>query len=117
MWNTYVWVESADDTTAKVRAAGGSVVMEAFDVMDARRIAIFTDPEGAAFCVWQAKEQKGARVVNEPGSLTFNGPNTREVDGAKSFYGSVFGWDHAGPRRRRDVDVAGLRRRPRARQP
>jgi predicted enzyme related to lactoylglutathione lyase len=92
MWNTYVWVESADDTAAKVRDAGGGVVMEPFDVMDAGRMAVFTDPEGAAFCVWQAKEQKGARIVNEAGSLNFNGLATRDVEGAKSFYGSVFGW-------------------------
>jgi len=92
MWNTYVWVESADDTAAKVRDTGGSVVMAPFDVMDSGRMAVFTDREGAAFCVWQAKEHKGARIVNEPVSLTFNGLNTRDVDGAKSFYGSVFGW-------------------------
>jgi predicted enzyme related to lactoylglutathione lyase len=61
--------------------------------MDAGRMAVFTDPEGAAFCVWQAKEHKGARIVNEPGSLNFNGLNTRDVEGAKSFYGSVFGWE------------------------
>jgi uncharacterized protein len=92
MWNTYVWVASADDTAAKVPDAGGSVVMEPFDVMDSGRMAVFADPEGAAFCVWQAKEHRGARIVNEHGSLNFNGLNTRDVDGAKSFYGSVFGW-------------------------
>src|SRR5207249_912832 len=32
MWNTYVWVDSADETAAKVRDAGGGVVMEPFDV-------------------------------------------------------------------------------------
>jgi len=73
--------------------------MEPFDVMDAGRMAVFTDPEGAAFCVWQAKENKGARLVNDPGSLNFNGLNTRDVEGAKSFYGSVFGW--------RTLDVGG----------
>src|SRR5918995_6369737 len=31
MWNTYFWVESADDATSKVRDAGGRVVMEPFD--------------------------------------------------------------------------------------
>ncbi len=92
MWNSYVWVESADDTASKVRDAGGGVLMEPFDVMGAGRMAVFTDPEGAAFCVWEAKEHRGARVVNEPGSLNFNGLNTRDVEGAKSFYGSVFGW-------------------------
>ena len=92
MWNTYVWVESADEAASKVRDAGGRVVSEPFDVMDAGRMAVFTDPEGAAFCVWQAKEHRGARIVNENGSLNFNDLNTRDVEGAKSFYGSVFGW-------------------------
>jgi predicted enzyme related to lactoylglutathione lyase len=92
MWNTYVSVESADETASKVRDAGGTTLMEPFDVMDAGRMAVFADPEGAAFCVWQAKQHKGARIVNEAGSLNFNGLNTRDVEGAKSFYGSVFGW-------------------------
>jgi uncharacterized protein len=92
MWNTYVAVESADETASKVRAAGGEVMMEPFDVMDAGRMGVFTDPEGAVLCVWQAKENKGLGIVNEHGTLSFNGLNTRDVDGAKRFYGSVFGW-------------------------
>ena len=92
MWNTYIWVESADETASKVTDAGGHVVTEPFDVMDAGRMAVFADPEGAVFCAWQAKEHKGAQIVNEPGSLNFNTLNTRDADGAKSFYGSVFGW-------------------------
>jgi predicted enzyme related to lactoylglutathione lyase len=93
MWNTYIWVENADETAAKVRDAGGKVVTEPFDVMAAGRMAVFTDPEGAAFCVRQANQHKGAQIVNEHGSLNFNGLNTRDLDGAKTFYGSVFGWD------------------------
>jgi uncharacterized protein len=92
MWNTYVSVESADQTASAVLDARGKVLIEPFDVMNAGRMAVFADPEGAAFCVWQPKEHKGARIVNEAGSLNFNGLNTRDVDGAKSFYGSVFGW-------------------------
>jgi uncharacterized protein len=92
VWNTYIWVESADDAAAKVRSAGGNVVMEPFDVMDAGRMAVCTDPEGAAFFVWQAKQQKGAQIVNEHGSVNFNGLNTRDIEGAKRFYGAVFGW-------------------------
>jgi predicted enzyme related to lactoylglutathione lyase len=92
MWNSYIWVESADEAASAVRDAGGSVLMEPFDVMDAGRMAVFADPEGAAFCVWQAKQHRGAQVVNENGSLNFNGLATRDIEGAKSFYGSVFGW-------------------------
>ena len=92
-WNTYIWVDSADDAAARVRAAGGTVLMEPFDVMSAGRMAVFADPEGAQFRVWQAGEHRGARIVNEPGSLNFNGLNTGDVDGAKAFYGAVFGWE------------------------
>jgi predicted enzyme related to lactoylglutathione lyase len=92
MWNTYVWVDSADEAASKVRDAGGGVVMQPFDVMDAGRMAVFTDPEGAAFWVLEARQHKGARLVNDPGSLNFNGLNTRDVEAARSFYGSVFGW-------------------------
>ena len=60
--------------------------------MDAGRTAVLADPEGAVFCVWQASEHKGARIVNEPGSLNFNVLTTREPEAAKRFYGDVFGW-------------------------
>jgi predicted enzyme related to lactoylglutathione lyase len=92
MWNTYVWVESTDATAAKVRDAGGKTLMEPFDVMDAGRMAVFADPEGAVFCVWQANRHRGARVVNEHGALNFNALNTRDAESAKTFYGAVFGW-------------------------
>jgi predicted enzyme related to lactoylglutathione lyase len=92
MWNTYFWVDSADEAASKVRAAGGDVMREPFDFMDACRMAVFTDPEGATFGVWEAKGHNGARLVNDPGAVVFNGLNTRDVEGARSFYGSVFGW-------------------------
>src|SRR5690348_2707569 len=92
MWNTYIWVESADATAVKVRDAGGKTLMEPFDVRDAGRMAVFADPEGAVFCVWQANRHNGARVVNEHGALNFNNLNTREVAGARAFYRAVFGW-------------------------
>jgi hypothetical protein len=64
-WNTYVWVENADEAAAKVRDAGGRVVTDPFDVFDAGRMAVLTDPEGVAFCVWQAMRHKGAQFVPE----------------------------------------------------
>ena len=91
-WNTYIWVDSADDTAAKVKEAGGSVITEPFDVMSSGRMAGFTDPEGAVFYVWQANEHKGSQVVNEHGTNNFNNLNTRDLEGAKAFYGAVFGW-------------------------
>jgi len=91
-WNSYIWVQSADDTATKVRDAGGQVLMEPFDVMEAGRMACFADPEGAVFFAWQANQHKGARIVNEHGSLNFNNLETRDVAAASAFYGAVFGW-------------------------
>jgi predicted enzyme related to lactoylglutathione lyase len=93
MWNTYVWVDSADATAERVRAAGGVVVAEPFDIFDSGRMAVFADTEGAVFGVWQPREHRGATVVNEHGSLNFNDLHTRDVEGAKAFYGAVFGWE------------------------
>jgi predicted enzyme related to lactoylglutathione lyase len=56
-------------------------------------MAWFTDPEGAGFGVWQPNQHRGAAVVNEPGSLNFNGLHGRDQEGAKAFYGAVFGWE------------------------
>ena len=92
-WDTYVWVADADEAAAKVGAAGGSVVRETIDIGDAGRTALCADPDGAAFCLWQGKEHRGATVVNEPGSLNFNDLNTRDLDRARHFYGAVFGWE------------------------
>ena len=93
VWNTYVWVEDADETAAKVRAAGGSVLVGPGEVGEAGRMAVVADPSGASFSLWQPGRHRGAAVVNEPGSLNFNHLNTRDTEGAREFYGAVFGWE------------------------
>ena len=92
MWNTYIWVESADATADRARDAGGTIVMDAFDVMDAGRMAVIADTDGAVFCAWEARNHKGSRVVNEHGAVNFNNLATRDPDAAARFYGAVFGW-------------------------
>ena len=92
-WNTYVWVADADETAAKVRAAGGGIIVEPGDVGENGRSGVFTDTSGARFLVWEAKGHRGATVVNEPGSLNFNTLETPDVEGAQAFYGAVFGWE------------------------
>ena len=79
VWTTYVNVDSADDTAAKVKASGGMVFMEPFDVMDVGRMAIVADAGGAALGLWQPKAHRGAGIVNDssgardPISLTRDG--------------------------------------------
>jgi uncharacterized protein len=92
-WNTYIWTESADDTVSKVTEAGGSVVIEPFDRLDAARIAVVADPAGAVFGLWQPGEHRGARLVNEPGAWSMSQLNTGDTEAAKAFYSAVFGWE------------------------
>lgn len=91
-WSSYVSVEDADATAAKVRDAGGTVLAEPMDVMELGRMAVFADPTGAVFGVWQPGTFIGAEIVNEPNSLSWNELNTRDTAAARDFYGAVFGW-------------------------
>ena len=64
------------------------------DVPNTGRMAFFQDPEGAAFGVWQGGEHPGFGIFNEPGSVGWNDLMTRDLEGAKSFYGKVFGFSY-----------------------
>jgi uncharacterized protein len=89
-WNTYIAVDSVDDTVTKVEAAGGHVAMQPFDVMDAGRMAFVLDPGGAAVAFWQAGQHIGASLVNEPGTITWNELITADPS-AVAFYEQVLG--------------------------
>jgi len=97
VWATYVSVADADDTAAKVKDAGGNVMVEPMDVMDIGRMAFFGDPTGAAFGIWQPKSFAGADLVNEPNSLCWNEVLTRDAAADQAFYPAVFGWTAGKP--------------------
>lgn len=92
-WNTYVAVTSADEAAGRAGAAGGTVVVEPFDVGEAGRMAVLADREGAVVCVWQAGASIGSERVNEHGSVNFNALHTNDRETAAAFYGPVFGWE------------------------
>jgi predicted enzyme related to lactoylglutathione lyase len=92
VWATYIAVANADAAAAKVTAAGGQTLVPPMDVLDVGRMAVFTDPVGAAFSVWQAGTHPGAELVNEPGTWSWSELLTTDVPASKAFYGAVFGW-------------------------
>jgi predicted enzyme related to lactoylglutathione lyase len=92
-WNTYIWVDSADTVARNVRIAGGTVLVEPLTVLDAGRMAKCADPEGAVFFLWEPGRHRGAQIVNEPNSWDWSDLNTRDLEGARAFYGAVFGWE------------------------
>ncbi|MET7750062.1 VOC family protein [Micromonospora sp. NPDC005367] len=91
-WMPYLATDDAEATCQRVTAAGGWILSEPIDVPGSRRTALLADPAGASFGVWQSLGMPGAEVFDVPGSLTWPELATREWDGAKEFYGSVFGW-------------------------
>jgi uncharacterized protein len=91
-WNTYISVEDAAATMDKVRAAGGTVIVEPLEVMGMGKMAIFDDPTGATCGVWEPGSFVGAELVNEDGAFGWNELGTRDVSAAREFYGAVFGW-------------------------
>ena len=95
IWSTYVATDDADAVVARATEAGGMVIVEPMDVMDAGRMAFVVHPAGGAVGVWQANRHTGAELVNEPGALTWNQLHTRDLEGAAAFYDAVFGWKTA----------------------
>jgi predicted enzyme related to lactoylglutathione lyase len=91
-WNSYVSVESADAAAERAGSLGATIVAQPFDVMEAGRMAVIQDPQGAFLMVWQPGRHIGAGLVNAPGALSWNELATPDPDAAATFYGELFGW-------------------------
>jgi uncharacterized protein len=88
-WAVVFATDDADATAAKVESNGGAVVMAPMDVMDSGRMAVFADPTGAMFTVWQPRGHQGAEVTHQPGSMTWAELSTSDVNAVKDFYPAV----------------------------
>jgi predicted enzyme related to lactoylglutathione lyase len=95
-------VENADATVEKAKSAGGSAIMEPFDVPEVGRLAVLKDPQGAVFAVIQPSMEGQPDTPPATGTFVWDELTTTDVDGAKSFYGDVFGWTF------HDEDMGGM---------
>ena len=93
-WSTYISVDDADAISRAIQENGGTMIAEPMAVASYGRLAIFTDPEGAFFGIWEPADFAGAELVNEPGTVGWNELGTRDPAAAKQFYGAVFGWEY-----------------------
>ena len=78
-WNTYIWVDSADETAAKVREAGGSVLSEPFDIFDSGRMAFVRRPRGRGvrrLAAEPAPRRAGRQRAGQPSTSTTSTPAT-----------------------------------------
>ncbi|MCA1647245.1 MAG: VOC family protein, partial [Chloroflexi bacterium] len=91
-WTSYISSPNAEETARKVTEAGGKVLSAPMQVMEEGTMAVFQDPTGGAFAVWQAARMKGAELVNKPNSMGWNELATRDMPAATAFYTRVFPW-------------------------
>jgi uncharacterized protein len=91
-WLSFISVDNLDATTEQVQAAGGTVLMSPFDVMDSGRTSVIQDPTGAVFSLWEARNHIGAGYVNMPGALIWNELLTNDIAAAAGFYTKLLGW-------------------------
>ena len=91
VWTVYLCTDDADKTADLVAEAGGGVHAAPMDVATEGRMALFTDPAGALFGVWQPGDHKGAQIVQSDGALAWAELSSRDKDAAIPFYTSVFG--------------------------
>jgi len=92
-WLSFVSVESADATVERARELGGTVHGEAFDVLDAGRMALVEDSTGAMLAAWEPRRHIGASRVNDPGCMAWNELQSQDPETAASFYAGLFGWE------------------------
>ncbi len=92
MWQSYVTVEDVDATAARAAELGAHVHAGPFDVMEAGRMAVIQDPQGAFFMLWQPKRHIGAELVNGPGLLSWNELASPDLEAAVAFYRELLGW-------------------------
>lgn len=92
-WTTYVVVHDADETEAAVVANGGATLIAPRNVVDSGRTALLADPTGAVFAIWQPGEHQGADLLGMAGSLCWTQLASRNIEAAKRFYSTVFGWE------------------------
>ena len=94
LWSIYLAAGDLNAIAAKAKKAGGQCMMEPIEVMSAGRLAFTTDPTGAPFDIWQAGPHRGVGVYDEMGALVCTELMTRDYEGAKAFYGDVFGFTY-----------------------
>jgi predicted enzyme related to lactoylglutathione lyase len=90
-WMVYIGTDDADALSAKVKAAGGTVIAPPMEVADQGRIAVFQDPSGAFIAAWQPIAM-GGFGTGGPNTFGWAELNARGIEKAVPFYAAVFGW-------------------------
>ncbi len=101
-WTLSFASSDVSETAEAIRAAGGTIVVEPFDMGDLGQLCVADDVAGARFAVWNGGDENGFAYVGAPGGLAWVDLRSTDPDAAREFYRRVFGYeftplDMAGP--------------------
>jgi predicted enzyme related to lactoylglutathione lyase len=92
VWNIYFASSDPVATAARIRDAGGQLIMGPMEIGTFGTMLMAADPGGAVFGVWQAGSHTGFATTGEPGSYVWTELYTRDAEQADAFYEAVFGY-------------------------
>jgi predicted enzyme related to lactoylglutathione lyase len=92
-WMSNVFVDDVDASAALVAKLGGHIEEEPKDIPTVGRVALVTDPQGAAIALFKP-EGAGMALHDDtkPGEFDWNELLTTDKSAAFSFYSQLFGW-------------------------
>ncbi|GAB3564216.1 VOC family protein [Spelaeicoccus albus] len=90
-WGIHVNTVDAQATSAAVARAGGKALSDVMEIGSMGLNAMFADPAGSEFGIWQAKEFAGCSVMAAVGAPCWFELGTSDYDSAVEFYGQVLG--------------------------
>ena len=95
-WLFYIGVDDVDASIAKIEAAGGSVLMPAWDIPGIGRLAMVADPQGISFYIMRGASDASSTAFERTGmgKCNWNELSTPDQAGANAFYATVFGWTY-----------------------
>jgi uncharacterized protein len=96
-WIGYVAVPDVDASAMEAEALGGKVLQPPFEVPDVGRIAVISDPQGAAIAIFtpQGGTPKPEGMPNV-GEFSWHELTTTDHARAYDFYQKLFGWEKTG---------------------
>ncbi|WP_369216750.1 VOC family protein [Streptomyces flavofungini] len=102
VWTVYLATPDAAALARRIKAAGGSMVMEVMPVGPFGTMGLAADPEGAVFGLWQGGAHRGFGLTRAPGAFCWAEVYSRDASLVDPFYEGVFGYEG------HDLDLPGV---------
>jgi uncharacterized protein len=92
-WAMYVGVPKLEAAAAQIKQLGGSEISEVIVVPTVGRMQMMSDPQGAAFYIYEPISEPQPERPAEVGEASWLELMTTDAPAAMTFYRQVFGWE------------------------